>query len=273
MNDIALKGIENRDIPNKIEKVFIDKKALMPFITAGDPDLEMTKEIMLCLDRNGADLIEVGIPFSDPLADGPVIQAAGQRSLQSGTTLNKILKMLTSIKDEINTPYLLMGYINPLLSYGKDRFIKDAIAAGVSGVIIPDLPFDQDEDFLQKLIDNNLSPVLMVTPVTSDSRLELIGKLSRGFIYCVSLLGITGSKQGPMVSIKSYLERVRNYTNLPLALGFGIDGPEKVKEILEPVDGVIIGTALVKIIEKHGDNKEKLLDAIKGFVSGIKRLM
>ena len=273
MNDIALKGIANRNTTNKIAEVFRHKKALMPFITAGDPDLETTKEIMLCLDQNGADLIEVGIPFSDPLADGPVIQAASQRALQSGTNLKKILKMLTSIKDKINTPYLLMGYINPILSYGKERFIKDAITAGVSGVIIPDLPFDQDEDFLQKLIDNNLSPVLMVTPVTSDSRLELIGKLSRGFIYCVSLLGITGSQQGPMVSIKSYLDRVRNYTKLPLALGFGIDGPEKVKKILEAVDGVIIGTALVKIIEKHGDNKEELLDAIGEFISGIKEFM
>jgi len=273
VRDIALKGIEERDITNKIEEVFMTKKALMPFITAGDPDLETTKEIMLCLDRNGADLIEVGIPFSDPLADGPVIQAAGQRSLQSGTSLKKILEMLENIKDKMNTPYLLMGYINPILSYGKDRFIKDAITAGVSGVIIPDLPFDQDEDFLQKLIDNNLSPVLMVTPVTSDSRLELIGKLSRGFIYCVSLLGITGSQQGPMVSIKSYLDRVRNYTKLPLALGFGIDGPEKVKKILEAVDGVIIGTALVKIIEKYGDNKIKLLDAIGEFISDIKEVM
>lgn len=273
MDNNVLKSIDDRRTANSIENVFRNHKALMPFITAGDPDLETTKEIIFTLDKNGADLIEVGIPFSDPLADGPVIQEAGQRALHSGTDLKKIIKMLASIKDKINTPYLLMGYINPILNYGKDKFIKDAIEAGVSGVIIPDLPFDQDEDFLQKLIKNRLSPVLMVTPVTSEKRLRLIGELSRGFIYCVSLLGITGSQQGPVKSIKSYLDKVREYTDLPLALGFGIDGPDKVKKILEPVNGVIIGTALVKIIKDHTDNKEELLKAVAEFISGIKAVM
>jgi len=273
MNNIILNGIEDGRRANKIENVFKNNKALMPYITAGDPDLETTKEIIYTLDKNGADLIEVGIPFSDPLADGPVIQEAGQRALRSGTDLKKIIKMLKEIKDRVNTPYLLMGYINPILSYGKDNFIKDVIEAGVAGVIIPDLPFDQDQEFLQKLIENDLSPVLMVTPVTSNQRLQLIGKLSQGFIYCVSLLGITGGRQGPLDSIKLYLDRVRGYTDLPLALGFGIDGPEKVKKILDPVNGVIIGTALVKIIEKHGDNKEELLKAVAGFISSIKTVM
>ncbi|MFP4015906.1 MAG: tryptophan synthase subunit alpha [Halanaerobiales bacterium] len=276
INDVSAKNDRSRRSKikaNKIEDVFKNNKALMPYVTAGDPDLETTAEIMLTLDQSGADLIEVGVPFSDPLADGPVIQAAGQRALKAGTDLQKIIKMLKGIKDEMNTPYLLMGYINPILSYGKERFIEDAIDAGVSGVIIPDLPFDQDLEFIQQLIDNNLSPVLMVTPVTSEERLKLICRLSRGFIYCVSLLGITGSKQGPLKSIGSYLDKVRNYTDLPLALGFGIDGPEKVKNILNSVDGVIIGTALVKIVEKYGDDKEKLLGEISDFIRDIKNVM
>ncbi|MFP4660994.1 MAG: tryptophan synthase subunit alpha [Halanaerobiales bacterium] len=258
---------------NRIENVFKNNKALMPYITAGDPDLDTTREIMLTLDRSGADIIEVGIPFSDPLADGPVIQAAGQRALKADVDLGKIINMLRGIRDEIKTPYLLMGYINPILSYGKDRFIEDALEAGVSGVIIPDLPYDQDIDFIKQLIDNDLSPVLMVTPVTSEERLKIIAKLSRAFIYCVSLLGITGSRQGPIKSIESYLKKVRNYTDLPLALGFGIDGPEKVKKILNTVDGVIIGTALVKIVEKYGEDKEKLLEEVSEFISGIKEVM
>lgn len=257
---------------NKINLAF-KKKALMPYITAGDPDLDLTEEIILTLDQNGADLIEIGIPFSDPLLDGPVIQESSQRALQSGTSLKKIFVLLGRLKERIKAPYLLMGPYNPILSYGKEKFINDAIEAGVSGVIIPDLPYDQDTQFYQDLKRSNISPVLMVTPVTKEKRLNLYNQNASGFLYCVSLLGITGTKQGPDEEIKIYLERVRRYTDLPLALGFGIDGPEKAKKVLEYVDGIIIGTALIRIIEKYSKDKEDLLQSIAAFVSGIKEIM
>ena len=269
--------LENNQIVNKsvldnpLKEVF-NKKALMPYITAGDPDLETTKEIILRLDKCGADIIEVGIPFSDPLADGPVIQKAALRSLESGTSLAKIFEMLKSIKNQVNCPYLLMGYYNPILNYGRDKFIADAIEAGVSGVIIPDLPFDQDIDFYNKLKANNIIPILMVTPVSSEKRLRQIAEISNGFTYCVSLMGTTGTESTALVDIEQYLKKVRKYIDLPLALGFGIDGPEKVKEIIDYTDGIIIGSALVKIIEEYGTDS-KLFSTIENFISQIKRVM
>ncbi|NLM96681.1 MAG: tryptophan synthase subunit alpha [Halanaerobiaceae bacterium] len=249
------------------------KKALMPYITAGDPDLAMTEEIILTLDKSGADLIEIGIPFSDPLLDGPVIQESGQRALHSGTNLKKIFEMLEGLRGRIRAPYLLMGSYNPILSYGKDKFISDAGRTGVSGVIIPDLPYEQDIEFYQDLKKNNLPPIFMVTPVSTEKRLRLYGEIGSGFLYCVSLLGITGTEQGSEEEIKTYLERVRRYTDLPLALGFGINGPEKAKKVVEHVDGIIIGTALIRIIKKYAEDKELLLQAIAGFISGIKEIM
>ncbi|MFW5981891.1 MAG: tryptophan synthase subunit alpha [Halanaerobiaceae bacterium] len=273
LNNQSNKDISSNDISNekKLKNVF-RKKALMPFITAGDPDLNTTKDIIITLDRSGADIIEIGIPFSDPLADGPVIQAAGLRSLKSGTNLAKIFEVLKSIKNKVNCPYLLMGYYNPILNYGKERFVNDAIDAGVSGVIIPDLPYDQDIEFFNELINKDIIPVLMLTPVTAEKRLKEIASLCRAFIYCVSLLGTTGTASSALVDINKYLNNIRKYTDIPLALGFGIDGPEKVKEIINDTDGIIIGSALVKIIEEHGKNS-LLLKAIETFIKDIKAVM
>lgn len=255
---------------NRVEQVFSDRKALIPYITAGDPDLKTTEELLLTLDKSGADIIEVGVPYSDPLADGPVIQAAGQRALKSGTTLAGIMEMLFRLKGHLKSPLLLMGYYNCILQYGKERFIEDAIKVGLSGVILPDLPFDQDEDFYQRLKCKGLVGILMTTPVTSECRLKEIAKRSSGFLYCVSLLGVTGDRKGPLQEIKSYLERVRQYVNIPLALGFGIDGPDKVREVREFVDGVIIGSALIKIIARYNDNPEQMLTEVASFIKNLK---
>lgn len=257
---------------NRISEAFA-KKALIPYICGGDPDLKTTGELILELARSGADIVEVGIPFSDPLADGPVIQAAGQRALDNGTTLKGILEMLENLKNEVRIPLLLMGYYNSILQYGKEEFIRDARHAGISGVIIPDLPFDQDEDFYKTLKENNLAGILMVTPVTSDRRLQEIGKRSRGFTYCVSLLGITGDNKGPVSGLEKYLARVRSFVNTPLALGFGIDGPEKAARVVDYVDGVIIGSALVKIIEENGNNYEELFKQVRNFIESIKGVL
>ncbi|MEJ6950525.1 tryptophan synthase subunit alpha [Natronospora cellulosivora (SeqCode)] len=269
MSNIAFKTKDKKT--NQFKDIF-KKKALMPYITAGDPDLNTTKEIILTLDKSGADIIELGIPFSDPLADGPIIQAAALRSLDAGTSLAKIFEMLVSIKDQVNCPYLLMGYYNPILNYGKEKFIRDAKEAGVSGVIIPDLPYDQDIEFYNCLLDNNIFPILMLTPVTTEERIKKIVELSHGFIYCVSLLGTTGTDSSALVDVGKYLNKIRKYTNIPLALGFGIDGPEKVKEIINESDGIIIGSALVKIIEKYGKSKD-LLYSIEAFIREIKTVM
>lgn len=257
---------------SRISRVF-DKKALMPYITAGDPNLDLTGEIIKLLDRKGADIIEIGIPFSDPLADGPVIQAAGQRALAAGTSLSGIFQLLRSIKNEIEATYLLMGYYNSILNYGRERFITDAREAGIKGVIIPDLPFDQEPDFYRMLRQNNIYGILMVTPVTSERRLQAIANYGSGFIYCVSLLGTTGDSRGPVLRVGEYLERVRSYTELPLALGFGIDGPEKVKKIIDFVDGVIIGSALVKLINKYNNDPSGLMKEIAKFITDIKKVM
>ncbi len=257
---------------SRIARVF-RKKALIPYICGGDPDIKNTGQIIKELARSGADIIEVGIPFSDPLADGPVIQAAGQRALDNGTTLKGILDMIKEIKTEVEPPLLLMGYYNSILQYGKDKFIEDAVSADISGVIIPDLPFDQDEDFYKKLEENGLAGILMVTPVTSDHRLKEIGKRARGFTYCVSLLGITGDNKGPIPGLEKYLSKVRKYIKTPLALGFGIDGPGKAARVINYVDGVIIGSALVKIIEENSKDSEKMLYQLRNFIEGIKGVL
>ncbi|MFW6389632.1 MAG: tryptophan synthase subunit alpha [Halanaerobiales bacterium] len=258
---------------DKFKDIF-KQKVLIPYITAGDPDLETTEELVQLLDKSGADIIEIGIPFSDPLADGPVIQAAGQRALASGTTLSGIIHMVSRISDKINTPLLLMGYYNSILKYGKNKFIKDAVDAGISGVIIPDLPHDEDPNLYNDLEQAGLIGVLFVTPVTSIQRLQEISEMANGFVYCVSLLGITGSKQGPVQELEKYLGRVRKYiTETPLCLGFGIDGPEKAEKVKDFADGIIIGSAIVNLINDNRENKQEMKNKLKKFVEDVKSVL
>ncbi|MGB4373507.1 MAG: tryptophan synthase subunit alpha, partial [Halanaerobiales bacterium] len=176
----------------KISNAFSKGKALITYISAGDPDLEMTKKIIFSLDRAGVDIIELGIPFSDPLADGPVIQAAGQRALEKGATLSLILETVKEIRPLIQAPVVLMGYYNNILSYGQERFIQDVKKAGVNGLIVPDLPYDEEPEFYELLNEYGLAGILLVAPNTSEERLQEIGRRSTGFLYCVSLLGVTG---------------------------------------------------------------------------------
>ena len=257
----------------KISNAFSKGKALITYISAGDPDLEMTKKIILSLDRAGVDIIELGIPFSDPLADGPVIQAAGQRALERGATLSLILETVKEIRPLIQAPVVLMGYYNNILSYGQERFIQDVKKAGVNGLIVPDLPYDEEPGFYELLNEYGLAGILLVAPNTSEERLQEIGRRSTGFLYCVSLLGVTGDRRGPQEGIKEYLQKVREYCpGLPLALGFGIDGPEKVKEVITDIDGIIIGSALINIINSH-DTEEGILKNVSSFINDIKRVL
>lgn len=255
---------------SKINEAFKNKKALITYVTAGDPNLEATKEIILELDKDGVDIIEVGIPFSDPLADGPTIQKASQKALKNGVTLKKIFEPLNEIKENITCPLILMGYYNSILNYGIDNFITDSVNTGISGVIIPDLPFDEEKKFYKKIKENGIDPILLVAPNTSEDRLKEISKVCSGFLYCVSIMGVTGDSQAPIEHLKEYSQKVRKYVDIPIAIGFGIDSPEKVKKLVEYFDGIIVGSALIKIIEKNSDDKEKMFEEIRSFIKSLK---
>ena len=263
---------------NEIKKTFQDKNSdkdslLIPYISAGDPDLETTKKILFELDKNGADIIELGIPFSDPLADGPVIQKAGQRALEGGVSLKKIINMAGEVAAEITSPLLLMGYYNNILKYGKERFINDIDSAGIKGVIIPDLPYEEDTTFYLQLKEKNLAGILLAAPNTSAQRLKYLGQKSTGFLYCVSLLGVTGDKKGPYSQLEKYIKLVRQQTNIPLGLGFGIDGPEKARRVSKFVDGIIIGSAFINIIASHQQQPQQMLKQVASFTKSISRVL
>ena len=241
-----------------IAQAFEGKKALITYLAAGDPDLETTAFLLRLLDREGVDLLEVGIPFSDPLADGPVIQQAGQRALSGGATLKKILALLKTLAPEIRAPRVLMGYMNSLIAYGLEAFADDSAAAGVSGVIVPDLPFHQSEELASLLKERNMDFILMVTPNTTDERLKAIAEKASGFLYCVSTLGVTGDSVNAGTPLKEYTDRVRAVTSLPLALGFGVNSPEKARLAAEAADGVIVGSALISLLEPCGTDRNCL---------------
>lgn len=256
---------------NKVEKTFKGQKNLVPYIMAGDPDLNTTKKIVRTMANSGADIIELGIPYSDPLADGPTIQAAGQRALKNNITLGQVIELASELEAEVDKPLVLMGYYNSILRYGKSEFIAHAKDAGVAGVIVPDLPYSEDEDFYQQLEKSNLAGILLVSPNTPDDRLQVVGRQSTGFLYCVSLLGVTGDERGPEKHIADYISRVRQHTDLPLALGFGIDGPEKASRYAEYVEGIVIGSAIIKLINQNSQNSDKMLSDLSSFISAIKK--
>ena len=234
-----------------LKVIFDGGTALIPFVMAGDPDLETTVSLVEAMVKAGADAVELGMPFSDPLADGPVIQEAGQRALACGTTLESVVKTAGEIAGKVAVPIILMGYFNPIMSYGVDRFASDLADAGVAAVIVPDLPFDEGDELHDALRAHGVTPILMVSPNIADDRLAEIGRRAEGFVYCVSLLGVTG--QGSLhEGMASYIERVRRNVSVPLALGFGIDGPERAAQVAPLVDGVVVGSAVVKVVHGSG---------------------
>lgn len=255
---------------NGIAQAFDGKKALITYITAGDPDLDTTAFLLKLLDESGVDILEVGIPFSDPLADGPVIQQAGQRALKSGTTLKKLLAMLASLKGEIKAPLVLMGYMNSLLAYGLETFAKDAAEAGVAGVIVPDLPFHQSEELAGLLRARGVDFILMVTPNSTPERLKAIAEKASGFLYCVSLLGVTGAEEKGSEHLEEYLRRVRANTNLPLAVGFGVSTPQRAKTAAQVADGVIVGSALISALEPCGADRKRLEATATEFIGALR---
>lgn len=239
----------------KINKVFeglktAGKKAFIPYVTAGDPDLNRTADVLAICADNGADIIELGVPFSDPMADGPVIQKAMERALKSGTTLRKILQVVRSFKERYSVPIVLMGYFNPFWAYGIEPFAKDAGAAGVDAVLTVDLPPEEAKPFVDMLWKEGIVSIFLATPVTDGKRMQVINNIARGFIYFVSVTGVTGERSTLPEGIKDKIKEVRRKIGLPLVLGFGISGSDTIREYAGHVDGFVIGSALVKRWEK-----------------------
>ncbi|NOZ04089.1 MAG: tryptophan synthase subunit alpha [FCB group bacterium] len=254
---VKKKDVTGTSPGNRIQALFrTPGEKLIPFITAGYPTKELTVELVLAAERAGADMIELGMPFSDPLAEGPVIQASSQIALENGVTLKWILDQVRIIRRRCEMPLALMGYINPILQYGVETFVKDCRSAGVDGLIIPDLPPEEAEPLIGQCRKNSVSPILLVAPNTSDERIHTVSGLAGDLIYCVSILGITGSDLTSVNTLENYLERVRKHSVTPFVVGFGIKTREDVRNINRMADGAVVGSELIRRITKTDDPVE-----------------
>lgn len=227
------------------------KKAFIAYLTAGDPAPEATVPLVLALERGGADLIELGVPFSDPIADGPVIQRASERALEKGTTMKGILDMVRQIRKESQIPLLLFSYLNPVMHYGFEALARDAAEAGVDGILLTDLSVEEAEAPVEGIRRHGLDAVFLAAPTSTERRLEMVGKHSSGFVYLVSRTGVTGEQASLSEHAIPLIQRMRRHTSLPLAVGFGISTPEHVSEVARFADGVVVGSAIVKTIEAN----------------------
>lgn len=253
---------------NRIDRTFKElrkngRKALIPYIMAGDPDLDATKKYIDDLESSGADIIELGVPFSDPLADGPTIQRAAERSLQKGTTLRKVLNLVKEIRKTSEIPLILMTYYNPIFKLGIESFITKAVKAGVDGVIIPDLIPDEADEFMKLSRQHNLDTIFLLAPTSTDDRIRIVAKASTGFIYYVSITGITGAKLSMGNLMKNTLKAINSKTRKPVAVGFGVSNAKEAASVAMLADGVIIGSAIVKLIAKG--------KSIKAFIKDIRK--
>lgn len=234
-----------------IRSAFENGKAFIPFITCGDPDLETTAKVVRAAAENGADLIELGIPFSDPTAEGPVIQAANIRALAGNITTDKIFEFVKELRKDVKIPLVFMTYANVVFSYGSERFMARCCEAGVGGVILPDLPFEEKDEFLGVAKQYGVDLISLIAP-TSEDRISMIAKEADGFIYIVSSLGVTGTRSKITTNIGDIVKVVRENTKLPCAVGFGISTPEQAQEMASLSDGAIVGSAIIKLLEKYG---------------------
>jgi tryptophan synthase alpha chain len=259
---------------NRIDRRFkevIDKgeTAFIPYITAGDFGLDTTEKIIYTLYENGADLIEIGIPHSDPVADGPVIEKASCRALENGTKIKDIFTMVGKVRDRVDIPLLFMMYYNCILRHGIDNFIKECVKAGIDGLIIPDLPYEEAIEVKKFIEDNNIYLISFITPTSSD-RIKKIVSEAKGFFYCVSSVGVTGERSAFSEKLHDFLDEIKIYSNIPRAVGFGISSSEQVKNLKGHCEGVIVGSAIVKNIEKYGNSKE-LFDIIAKQTKSLKK--
>ncbi|BCJ99510.1 tryptophan synthase subunit alpha [Anaerocolumna chitinilytica] len=251
---------------NRIKKAFSNGKAFISFITGGDPDLETTKELILAMEEAGADLIEIGIPFSDPIAEGAVIQEANERALSSGCTTDKLFDAIHEIKEKVSVPLVFLTYINPIYTYGKERFFKRCVECGIDGIIVPDLPFEEKEELSQESSRYEVNLVSLIAP-TSNERIRMIASQAEGFIYCVSSLGVTGVRTDIQTDITSMISMVREVTDTPCAIGFGISTPDQAKKFAALSDGAIVGSAIVKLVAQYG---KESIEPVKTYVRDMK---
>ena len=261
----------------RIEKTFEklraqNRAALIPFIMGYDPDAATTSAILNALPAAGADLIEIGIPFSDPMADGPVIQVAGLRALAAGATLVGILELVKQFrKTHAETPIILMGYFNPIYRYGNEKFCKDAVTAGVDGVIIVDLPPEEEQEITPYMESSGLKLIRLIAPTSGDTRVKLLSDSASGFVYYISITGITGAKAAVADVLKSKVDHLRKFTKLPIAIGFGIKTAAQVKQVAAFSDAVVVGSGLVDIIANANDKVKAATDYISELAKGLQR--
>jgi len=257
----------------RIGKKFAELKkqqrtALVTFITAGDPDLALTERLVPAMAAVGADIIELGVPFSDPMADGPTIQLSSERALAGGTTLTAILAMVKRIRQGCQVPILLMGYYNPVYAFGPERFCKEAAAAGVDGVLLVDLPPEEAGEFSRLANAAHVDLISLLTPTSDASRIDKVKKIGRGFIYYVSVAGVTGARTTVADDIGAMVGKIRASASLPVAVGFGISTPEQAEAVARVADGVVVGSALVKLFEQYAG--DELVDHVCGMVQSLK---
>lgn len=254
---------------SNIYKAFENGKAFIPFITCGDPDLETTKKIVKAAADNGADLIELGIPFSDPTAEGPVIQEANLRALSNGITTDDIFELVRDLRKEITVPFVFMTYANVVFSYGTDKFLRICSEIGIDGIILPDVPFEEKEEFAPVCEKYGVDFISMIAP-TSENRIAMIAKEAKGFLYTVSSLGVTGTRSNITTDLTSIIDVVRKNSNIPTAIGFGISTPEQAAKMAALSDGAIVGSAIIKILAQYkkeapkyvGEYVKKMKDAV-----------
>ena len=253
----------------KVQDAFKKGKAFIAFLTCGDPDIETTEKLIAEMEKDGVDLIELGIPFSDPTAEGPVIQGANIRALSKGITTDKIFDMVKRVRKTVKIPLVFMTYANVVFSYGTERFVKNAAEAGINGLILPDVPFEEKEEFAETCEKGGLDFISLIAP-TSENRITTIAKEAKGFIYCVSSLGVTGVRTAITSDISGMVSIVRSVTDLPVAVGFGISTPEQAADMAAKSDGIIIGSAIVKIIAQYGkDSVEPVGEYVRSIKAAI----
>jgi tryptophan synthase alpha chain len=262
MNRIDLKF---KNLKNKGEK------AMISFITAGDPDFKITEELVYGMEEAGADIIELGIPYSDPIADGVTIQKSSARALKNGTTISKIMQCVKSIRVNTEIPLVYLVYYNSVFKYGINRFIEECQKSGIDGIIIPDLPIEERKEILNIADKFEIALIPLIAP-TSKERIEKIVTNASGFIYCVSTNGVTGTRSEIDTDIKAYMDTVSKFTDIPRAIGFGISSAKMAKELKEYCDGIIVGSAIVKKVDET-ENTEEMLKNVKGFVSEVKKVL
>ena len=251
---------------NRIESAFTNKKAFIPFITAGYPNINKTEDFIYKMVEAGADLIEIGIPFSDPVAEGPVIQESSQKALESGTNLDNIFELVKKVRKTVSIPLVFMTYVNPVFKYGYDKFFKQCFLISIDGIIIPDLPFEEKNEILNYAKKYDIKIISLIAP-TSEDRIKQIAKEAEGFLYIVSSMGVTGVRTEIKTDLKSILASVKSITKVPAAIGFGIHSPEQANQMSKIADGVIVGSAIIKIIKQYGTKAD---DYIYDYVKSMK---